>query len=80
MDHNTLKGLFGKFNPSTGDLVLSKGGELLGVMANNTYCIDVRDFTTAATIRFGSDARTQPIAETLSSLYATVMGLPFKLQ
>src|SRR5205814_455896 len=37
MDHNSWKGLFGKFNPSRGDLVLSKTGELLGVMANGTY-------------------------------------------
>ncbi len=26
MDHNSLKGLFGKFNPSSGDLVLSQDG------------------------------------------------------
>ena len=80
MDRNSLKGLFGKFNPSTGDLVFSKSGDLLGVMANNTYCITLRNFDTAATFQFGTDTRSQPIAETLSSLYSTVMGLPFKLQ
>lgn len=80
MDHNTLKGLFGKFNPSTGDLVFSKNGDLLGIMANNTYCIIVRKFDAAATFRFGNDAKSQPIAQTLSSLYATVQGMPFKLQ
>ena len=80
MDHNTLKGLFGKFNPSTGDLVFSRTGDLLGVMANNTYCIVIKDFQSAATVRLGTDTRAQPIAETLSSLYATVTSLPFKLQ
>jgi hypothetical protein len=80
MDRNSLKGLFGKFNPSTGDLVFSKNGDLLGIMANNTYCIIIRNFDAAATVRFGADARSQRIAETLSSLYSTVTGLPFKLQ
>jgi hypothetical protein len=80
MDRNSLKGLFGKFNPSTGDLVFSKTGELLGVMANNTYCIIVHDFEAADTVRFAADTREQPIADTLSSLYATVVRMPFKLQ
>jgi hypothetical protein len=80
MDHNSLKGLFGKFNPSTGDLVFSKNGDLLGVMVNNTYCVVIRNFEAAATFRFGADARSQPIADTLASLYSTVAGLPFKLQ
>jgi hypothetical protein len=59
MDHNSLKGLFGKFNPSSGDLVLSKSGELLGVMANNNYCAIIRNFEPAATFRF-RPGRTQP--------------------
>ncbi|MGD0813652.1 MAG: hypothetical protein ABSA83_08625 [Verrucomicrobiota bacterium] len=80
MDRNSLKGLFGKFNPSTGDLVFSKTGELLGVMANNTYCIIIHDFEVADTVRFAADTRDQPIADTLSSLYATVVRMPFKLQ
>src|SRR5208283_574405 len=65
MDHNSLKGLFGKFNPSSGDLVLSKSGELLGVMANNNYCAIIRRFEPAATFRFGLDGRNQETAQTL---------------
>jgi hypothetical protein len=80
MDHNSLKGLFGKFNPSSGDLVLSKTGELLGVMANNSYCVMIRRFEPLATFRFGPDGRNQPTAQTLSSLYTMVANLPFKLQ
>jgi hypothetical protein len=80
MDHNTLKGLFGKFNPSTGDLVFSRTGDLLGVMANNSYCIILRNFDSVATIGFGANQQNPPIANTLTSLYATVSGLPFKLQ
>jgi hypothetical protein len=80
MDHNSLKGLFGKFNPSSGDLVLSKSGELIGVMANNNYCAVIRHFDTAATFRFGPGGRNQPTAQTLASLYSVVADMPFKLQ
>jgi hypothetical protein len=80
MDHNSLKGLFGKFNPSSGDLVLSKTGELLGVMANNSYCVMVRRFEPAATFRFGPESRHQPTARTLATLYSVVASLPTKLQ
>jgi hypothetical protein len=79
MDHNSLEGLFGKFNPSSGDLVLSKTDELLGVMANNNYCAIIHDFEPEATFRFGPDGRNQPTAETLSTLYSVVTDLPFKL-
>jgi hypothetical protein len=78
--NNSLKGLFGKFNPSSGDLVFSKTGSLLGVMANNNYCVLVRGFTPTATFRFGPDGRNQPTAETLSALYAVVAEMPYKLQ
>jgi hypothetical protein len=80
MDHNSLKGLFGKFNPSSGDLVLSKSGELLGVMANSSYCAVMRNFEPAATFRFGPDGRNQQTAQTLSLLYTYVADMPFKLQ
>jgi len=61
-------------------LVLSKSGELIGVMANSSYCAVMRHFETAATFRFGPDGRNQPTALTLSSLYTMVADLPFKLQ
>jgi hypothetical protein len=80
MDRNSLKGLFGKFNPSTGDLVFSDTGQLLGVMANNTYCAVIQKFETAATFQLGGEVRNQPVADTLASLYTTVAGMPFKLQ
>src|ERR1041384_8267614 len=80
LDNSFIKGLFGKFNPSRGDLVFSKTGELLGIMANNTYCYVARDFRPGATIRFGSDVRAQRTGELLSSLYAQVYQMPTKLQ
>lgn len=80
LDRNVLKGLFGKFNPSRGDLVFSKQGELLGIMVNNTYCLMLRGFDAAATIRFGEDVRAQHTGATLSALYGMVASLPLRLQ
>ncbi len=80
MDHNSIKGLFGKFNPSSGDLVFSKNGELLGIMANSTYCLMIRDFKSVSTFRFGQDLREQHTGETLAHFYAYVLALPFNLQ
>ena len=80
LDRNVIKGIFGKFNPSRGDLVFSKMGELLGVMANDSYCIMLRGFDAAATFQFGDNVRGQHTGTILSQLYARVADLPFKLQ
>ena len=80
MDRNSLKGLFGKFNPSRGDLVFSRTGELLGVMANNTYCMMIKNFNPTATFQFAQDVRNQQTGETLARLYSLIAGLPLKLQ
>jgi hypothetical protein len=80
MDRNSLKGLFGKFNPSRGDLVFSRTGELLGVMANNTYCVMIKNFNPTATFQFAQDIRDRQTGETLSRLYSLIAGLPYKLQ
>ena len=80
LDRSFLRGLFGKFNPSRGDLVLSKNGELLGIMANNTYCLRLTRFDPAATFRCGPDTRPQNTAQVLALLYNQVAGLPGKLQ
>ncbi len=80
LDNSFLRGLFGKFNPSRGDLVFSKTGELLGVMANSTYCTMVRGFSPSATFQFGPDVRAQHTGETLARLYSFVAGMPSKLQ
>jgi hypothetical protein len=80
MDHNSLKGLFGKFNPSRGDLVFSRTGELLGVMANSTYCMMIQNFSATATFEFAPDVRSQQTGETLARLYSLIARLPYKLQ
>ncbi|HWX18696.1 MAG TPA: hypothetical protein VN578_02205 [Candidatus Binatia bacterium] len=80
LDRSFLKGLFGKFNPTRGDLVFSQQGELLGVMANGTYCLMLRSFDSVASFKFGNDVRAQHTGDMLSRLYAIVSGLPSKLQ
>lgn len=80
LDRNVLKGLFGKFNPSRGDIVFSRTGQLLGIMANSTYCMMIRNFDPAATFQFGQDIRQQHTGGTLAALYGQVSQLPSKLQ
>ena len=80
LDRSLIKGLFGKFNPSRGDLVFSRSGELLGIMANNTYCLMLHNFAPAATLPFGRNLNGQHTGETLSRLYSVVFQLPTRLQ
>lgn len=80
LDRSMLKGMFGKFNPSRGDIVFSKRGELLGIMANDTYCLMIQNFQSMETLKFGPDVREQHTGQTLSALYSLVSGMPFKLQ
>lgn len=80
LDRNFLKGLFGKFNPSRGDLVFSKTGELLGIMVNNSYCLRIRQFRPVATFQFGPDVRAQNTGQILALLHGQLAGMPGKLQ
>ncbi|HEV2390919.1 MAG TPA: hypothetical protein VG146_01010 [Verrucomicrobiae bacterium] len=80
LNRGMLKGLFGQFNPSRGDLVFSRTGEFLGVMANSSYCMMMQDFEGAAAVLFGKDVRTQHTGAILSQLYTMLTGMPNKLQ
>jgi hypothetical protein len=78
LDHSLLKGLFGQFNPSRGDFVFSGTGEVLGIMVNNTYCLTLQSFASAATFMFGQNL--QSTGQTLAQLYDYVFQMPQKLQ
>jgi hypothetical protein len=80
LDHGFFKGLFGKFNPSRGDLVFSRTGEVLGIMANNSYCLVFHKFNPTASIALGQDMRKQYLADTLSRFYVAVTRMPGELQ
>ena len=57
MDNRLLRRLFGDFSPGRGDLVLSKTGELLGVMVSSDLCAMIDNFLPMATIRTGDTSR-----------------------
>jgi predicted nuclease with TOPRIM domain len=80
LDVNLIKGLFGKFNPSRGDVVFSRTGELLGIMVNGTYCLMIHNFEAAATLTFGNNVRSEHTGDTLARLYDNVFQLPPRLQ
>ncbi len=80
LDRSVLRGLFGKFNPSRGDLVFSRTGELLGIMANDTYCLVIRKFDTTSTFQLTRSLRSQNLSDTLAYYYASITKLPGELQ
>jgi hypothetical protein len=80
LDRNLLKGLFGKFNPSRGDLVFSRTGELLGIMVNNSYCLTIRHFGASTALACDVDLRKQHTGGTLAKFYDDVFEMPMQLQ
>jgi septal ring factor EnvC (AmiA/AmiB activator) len=70
----------GRFTPSRGDLVFSKTGELLGVMANKEYCLMLGELSATRSIRLGTNISDQQPAQFLSQMYNRVISLPYKLQ
>ncbi len=80
MDTRLMKRLFGDFSPSRGDLVLSKTGELLGIMANSDYCVVVNNFVTSRTIKTGEKIADQQTSKVFDHLVARWRALPLRLQ
>lgn len=80
LDRSFLKGLFGKFNPNRGDLVLTKTGDLLGIMVNGEYCAVLNKVTPTRTIQLGNEVVSQQTAQMLSQLHDRVFQMPQKLQ
>jgi hypothetical protein len=80
LDRSFIRGLFGKFNPSRGDLVLTKTGELLGIMANNEYCALLNRVTPSRTLQLGENIADQHTGQILSQLYDRIFQMPLKLQ
>jgi X-X-X-Leu-X-X-Gly heptad repeat protein len=80
VDNRLFKRLFGDFAPSRGDIVLSKTGELLGIMVNSDYCAVLKDFAPQATIRTGDNIGAQRTSALLDSQMARIRALPLKLQ
>ena len=71
--------MFGKFNPSRGDLVFTKSGDLLGIMVNGDYCAVLNKVTPTRTIQLGNEVASQQTGQMLSQLYDRVFQMPGKL-
>ena len=80
MDRSALGKFVGKFNPSRGDLVFSKSGDLIGIMVNKQYCALLVSFAPRATIPAGSNLNAPAIGTQLSSMQQDLRGLPPEMQ
>jgi hypothetical protein len=80
VDTRFFRRLFGDFAPSRGDLVLSKTGEILGIMVNSDYCAVVNNFLAARELATGIDVSEQKSSNVLNELGARIRSLPLKLQ
>jgi hypothetical protein len=80
MQTKVLTRMFGEFAPNTGDLVFSKTGELLGVMANDTYCVLVDNFRGAAELPFGANLEEKKTSEIIGGQKERILRLPLRLQ
>lgn len=80
VENRLFKRLFGDFAPSRGDLVLSKTGELLGVMVNSDYCAVINNFLPARTLKTGNDVSAEKSSLVINELSARVRALPLPLQ
>ena len=69
----------GKFNPVQGDLVFSQTGELLGIMANNKYCLVIQNAKPAGAITFGKNDSSK-VAQVLGTMQKLIAAKPFALQ
>lgn len=80
VDNRLMKRLFGDFAPSRGDVVLSKTGELLGIMANNDYCLVLNDIRIGRSIKTGDAVKDQHTGAMFEQFLGQLQRLPFKLQ
>ncbi len=80
MDRSSFRIFSSKFNPSRGDLVLSKTGELLGVMANSQYCAVLNRLNTIGEVTSASETSASAMGSMLSRFDRALQQLPMKLQ
>lgn len=80
MQSKIFSQIFGEFSPSTGDLVLSKTGELLGVMINRRYCALVNNFVPLATLNLERQLDSGALESVLENLNETLDDFPRPLR
>ena len=80
MKSRVFSRLFGEFAPSAGDIVLSKTGEFLGIMVNDTYCAVVRSFIPAPAGILDAQLSKDAVIKKLEQLSARVESMPLPLR
>ncbi|MFO1459990.1 MAG: hypothetical protein U1G08_11320 [Verrucomicrobiota bacterium] len=80
MKNRLFSGVFGEFSPSAGDLVLSKTGELLGVMVNSDYCAVLRNLQPAPGGVFEAGLSREAMGKRLEAFRTQINNLPLPLQ
>lgn len=68
VDNRLVRRLFGDFSPSRGDLVLSKTGELLGIMVTADTCALITNFLPQRTLGLGPDLKAAPTSTALETV------------
>ncbi len=76
VDNRLVRRLFGDFSPSRGDLVLSKTGELLGVMVSGDTCALVTNFLPQRELALGANLKATPTGPTLEAVAKRYQMLP----
>jgi hypothetical protein len=80
VDNRLLRRLFGDFAPNRGDLVLSKTGELLGVMVTADRCALVTNFLPQRSLPLGPDLAATPTGPLLDAVSKRFLVLPATLK
>jgi hypothetical protein len=80
MQRERFSWVTGKFAPSSGDLVFTKTGELLGLMVNKDYCLLLNEFSPTYHLRMGIGIGDQQTGLILSQLHGQVAKMPLRLQ
>jgi hypothetical protein len=81
LDRNLFRRLSGNYAPARGDMVFSKGGQVVGIMVNKSYCAVFNRFTTMYSLHAGLDQVTPlSTANVLAAMRMFIEQLPFEMQ
>lgn len=80
MKTRVLSRLFGEFSPTAGDLVISRSGELLGLMVNGEYCVVLTDVAPAPGGVLDPALEKAAVGRKLEEFRAVVDRLPIPIQ
>jgi hypothetical protein len=80
MKNRIMSRVFGEFSPSTGDLVLSKTGEFLGIMVNSDYCAVLKSLESLPGDAFDENTMAAVMRPKLEEFRSRVDRLPYALR